>query len=230
MNPYANVQPFDGNAIAQRFQQGRQMRQERDTRNALMDYMQAEMGNGIVAGDQTTQQADEAIRAVMRANPQMGMQLLQQRRQKQAQTQQQQIEIVGRVAAWADTPEKWDQGIDHLAMEGVPGVEKYKGKFSPGLRAAVMAKAGVGDKSQQPTEMQRNYEFLQGQDPQLAQSYLKNQAEGAPLIASNGDGTFTIIPRGMAQGQQQASAPPPPPPGFVLDNGGQSGAPAGNFP
>ncbi len=37
--------------------------------------------------------------------------------------------------------------------------------------------------------MQRNYEFLKGQNPDLADSYLRNQAEGSPLVVDNGDGT-----------------------------------------
>ncbi len=139
MNPYANVQPFDHNAVAQRFQQGRQMRQERDTKNALMDYYGAQMGDDPAA---------QSLMPVMRANPELGGRLLSQHQERQAKSQQQQIELVGQAAAFADTPEKWDQVIDQLAMEGIPGVEKYKGKFSPALRATIMAKAGVADKQQ----------------------------------------------------------------------------------
>ena len=56
------------------------------------------------------------------------------------------------------------------------------------------------------TALQRNYEFMAGKDPKLADQYLHGQAEGPPLIANNGDGTFTIIPRSMVGGQQATGA------------------------
>lgn len=51
------------------------------------------------------------------------------------------------------------------------------------------------------TELQKDYEYLKGIDPKLADQFLHNKAQGGPLIASNGDGTFTVIPRAMAQPQ-----------------------------
>lgn len=219
MNPYDNVKLFDYNAVNQRFQQGQRRHQERDTTNALMDYYGSQLGNDPSA---------QSLIPVLRANPELGGRLLGEHQQRQQRAQADQIQMVGRAAQWADTSEKWDQAIDQLAAEGIPGVERYKGQFSPALRATVMAKAGVGQE-RQGTAMQQNYEFLKQQNPQLADSYLKNQAEGAPLIASNGDGTFTIIPRSMAGGQQLGN-PAPQEVTFTPVDGGPTQPASGNFP
>lgn len=51
-------------------------------------------------------------------------------------------EVIGNVAQWADTPEKWDRGIDQLVNMGYADLAQYKGKFSPESRMAAISAAG----------------------------------------------------------------------------------------
>lgn len=62
---------------------------------------------------------------------------------------------------------------------------------------------------QHPPAMQQNYEFLNGIDPKLGTDYLHRQTDEPPLIAPNGDGTFTIIPRTSGSGARQPPAARP---------------------
>lgn len=103
--------------------------------------------------------------------------------------------------------------------------------FDPNYVRSLISVADAMEKDAAPTSMQRNYEFLKGQNPQLADRYLQGQAEGDPIVQRNEDGTMTVYPRSMINGGGQP-APPPPPPGFVVDGqGGQPGqSSAGGFP
>lgn len=47
-----------------------------------------------------------------------------------------------------------------------------------------------------PTALQRNYEYLRGARPDLADQYLESQAMAPPLVVPNADGTRTIYPAG----------------------------------
>lgn len=51
-------------------------------------------------------------------------------------------ELVGNVAQWADTPEKWDKGIDYLVQSGYADLEQYRGKYSPEGRMSAISAAG----------------------------------------------------------------------------------------
>lgn len=51
-----------------------------------------------------------------------------------------QTDFLGRAAHYADTPEKWDAAIDEGMRLGIPGLEQYKGKFSPGTRQWAIAR------------------------------------------------------------------------------------------
>lgn len=74
-----------------------------------------------------------------------------------------------------------------------------------------------------PTELQRDYEYLKQVNPALADQFIHMKTEGGPLIANNGDGTFTVIPRAMAQGgAPQAGAMP-----HVTDQASYDAVPAG---
>lgn len=95
------------------------------------------------------------------------------------------------------------------------------------------------------TELQKDYEYLKGVDPKAADEFLHNKTQGAPLIANNGDGTFTIIPRNTIAPQSSGGAPSV---GAVEDGyrfkggdpakqenwepvqGGQTAQPSGGFP
>jgi hypothetical protein len=59
----------------------------------------------------------------------------------QRKTLETQGKIFGDAALFADDPQKWDATIDALASR-FPNIAQYKGKFSPALRASVIAEAG----------------------------------------------------------------------------------------
>jgi hypothetical protein len=104
---------------------------------------------------------------------------------------------------WADTPEKWQYVQQHYSQKGID-LSPYRFEDRERGLVALDQIGGYLKGDGNPTNFQREYEFLQGKDPSLADKYLRGKAEGPPLVANNGDGTFTIIPRGFT-GQQ----PPP---------------------
>lgn len=61
-----------------------------------------------------------------------------------------------------------------------------------------------GQRGEQVSGMERDYEFIRQHNPALADQYLRNRAEGSPVVANNGDGTFTIVPRSQIGGGQPA--------------------------
>lgn len=200
---------MDYNALVmQGFANGRNMRKSLDMDKAL---------NALSAKPD-----DPAATAqIMRYDPSLGMQVMsgQQQRLQQATKQQEEqakklTEVFGRAARAAKTPQQWDAIAGWLAQNGVAGAEKVIGKFSPEMRAGYMAQAGLDDDAQDPTSMQRNYEFLKGIDEKLAQSYLQGQADPTQWIRTE-DSTgvhITPVPRsGPAQaGGQQPAEPPAP--------------------
>jgi hypothetical protein len=186
--------PDVGAAVLQGYQVGQQLARQRATENALRAYA-------------TNPDDPRAVGALIQADPRIGLQIRQQQAERQqalAQQQRQLTEdhwkVIGQVAQWADTPEKWDAGVDHLVEQGIPEAAQYKGKFDPALRTTFMAKAGIEPNKTSGTAMQQNYEWLKTQDPVLANQYLHNQAEGSPIVVDNGDGTRTIYPRSQLTG------------------------------
>jgi hypothetical protein len=72
-----------------------------------------------------------------------------QARQHQAELTQQEheawVKTIGQAAKMADTPEKWDAAVDYFASHGHPDALQFKGQFSPAIRLAFMAQAGISD-------------------------------------------------------------------------------------
>lgn len=114
-------------------------------------------------------------------------------------------------------------------IEGAP--EQFDQAYVDGVRQTAQSLIRATQRPQQPqgpTTLQRNYEYLRQTNPALAEQYLRNQAEGPPMLGNNGDGTFTIIPRAMINGGSPAPAAGPQP-GTVEDGyrfrGGDPGDP-----
>lgn len=196
MNPYNQLaNPAQvGQHLMQSFQQGGQMRQQMETQNALSQYA-------------LNPQDPKGREALARWNPQLAIQLQQQEAQnaiKGLEAHREKVLMGAKIVRQVNPKDDagWQQ-VRAMAQQVGINLADVPPNYDPQYVQGLIAVADAFDpqKQAQPTEMQRNYEFLKGQNPQLADSYLQNRAEGAPLIASNGDGTFTIIPRGMAQGQ-----------------------------
>ncbi|MES2904554.1 MAG: hypothetical protein V4696_10250 [Pseudomonadota bacterium] len=170
-------------------ERGRAVRKRAETESALAAYGQ-------------NPDDPAALGALIQADPQMGMRARDDQMQRAAMAQkaqdaarQEELSLYGRLAKVADTPEEWDATIDRLEEIGVANAASYRGKFSPEARQALMVAGGVADDGDKKTAMEQNYEFLSRIDPEVGKKYIQRQTDQPPMIASNGDGTFTVIPR-----------------------------------
>lgn len=141
------------------------------------------------------------------------------------------VQYIGNLAAWADTEEKWEQAVAYLAANGHPQAAQFSGKFST-ARIPLMAQANIAPpkETDSRTALQRNYEFLQGVNPELAGQYLEGQAQGPPIFQRNEDGTITVFPRSMLGGAGRGVTVTP---GAVVDDprkGDAGGNASGGFP
>lgn len=235
--------PNAGQSFLQSFQQGIKQNQERAAQNALSAY-------ALDPNNST------ALATAIRTNPESAISLMNanttRQREQAALTQQQHeqwTKYAGNLAKWADTPQKWDQAIDYLLSSNHPEVsteqlQALKGHFDPALRQSFMAQAGISDPG--PTDLQRNVDYMNGQQPGLGDSYLQNEADKPqPVQTANPDGTITVhwvrpplntsgsttlpsnLPRVSDQKGYDALAPGAhylDPNGNVRTKGGQSGA------
>jgi hypothetical protein len=209
--------------IAGSYQQGVQFSAQQDQRQLQQDR-QRRLADLL---PQAAQGNRGAINQIAGIDPEMFMKLDdRQREQAKAET----ADLTSAVR-WAQTPEQWAQVQQYYGPKGVDlsgyGFEQREqamlrlGKIGEYLNSAPKNDA---------TSMQRNYEFLRQQNPQLADQYLRGQAEGSPIVQRNEDGTMTVYPRSMLSGGQSQGQPaPPPPPGFVIDGGQMGSRPSGNF-
>ncbi len=139
-----------------------------------------------------------------------------------------------------------------LATAGQLGIDlsEVPQQFDPQYVESLIAAADTFNPSavQQPTTMQRDYEFLNARDPKLGESYLNNKAN-PPRFMPDGAGGFIAVDPGSFSGPTgpAASAGGGPAPGTVEDGfrfkggdparqenwepvaGGQTVAPSGTF-
>jgi hypothetical protein len=156
-------------------------------------------------------------RAQAAAAPFAPGQVMQARQQQAELTQQEHdawVKTLASAAKMADTPEKWDAAVDYFVSHGHAEAAQFKGKFSPGLRAAFMAQGGIADdKPAQPhfVPFQQGGGVLQVKPDGTTKMLVKPNEGGHPT------GAPVAGPLTDEQMQQ-------------LLSGGQSGAtPAGNF-
>lgn len=119
-------------AFTQAFEQGRERKRQDETRNALMAYAQNPSEQGLNA---LAQYAPEV--AIQERGRFQQQQVAAQEREQEGL--QRRLQLVGRVASMADTPEKWDAGVDYLVQQGYSDLAQYKGKFSEEARQAAIA-------------------------------------------------------------------------------------------
>jgi len=106
------------------------------------DVAQSAMGNAPPAGEAGMQRDRLASLPDVAQSPQPPAQVLQPAQQREWQ------QYIGKVAAWADTPEKWDQAVDYFVQSGFPNAAELRGGFSPQLRQQFMAQGGYSDAEQ----------------------------------------------------------------------------------
>jgi hypothetical protein len=198
MDP-AYFAPFNlGDALAKR-QQLQANQQQLDDRHRLADLLpRAENGD------------EQAMNQIAGINPQLFERMSEQHKQQAAA----EVADLSSAVKWAmqdpnQRTQRWNQVVDHYSQH-IPSVAQYRDH--PEMAENALLQLGqLGSYLEQPktTAMQQNYDFFASKDPKMAEQYLRNQAEGSPLIASNGDGTFTIVPRNMVGGSApQASTVP----------------------
>ena len=207
--------PNAGQAFQQSFQQGMAQNQARAAKNALASYAMDPTNQGAFAQAVT---ADPST-AIALQNSQTERQRYSQE-QNQAQLKQWHS-YAGSLAKWADTPEKWDQAIDHLLQMNHPDISTQdllalKGHFDPALRANFMAQGGVqDDKPDELTQFMTNA-GIDPNSPQGKQMYgaaATNRVDPMQQVqTANPDGTITVHwvrpPMPGAQGQSSLSPPP----------------------
>ena len=131
MDPYALIAqyPNAGQAFSDAFQQGMQ-------KNAINALMQ-------------NPNDPKALAMYGQYDPKGALEykLEQQKTQSTLSAEQtkQWHDYAGRLAKWADTPEKWDQAVDYMVAQGHTEAAQLKGKFSPQLRQSFMALGGQAD-------------------------------------------------------------------------------------
>lgn len=199
-----NFDLLDPNAFQRGFEQGRAPFEEIRARREQQSFANALAALQANPGD------TNALAQVTQVAPEFGFRIGQDMRAQQQAGRERLLKVVGTLAKNSKDPQSWDAAVDYLASQGIEGAAQYKGQFSPQMRAAIMAEAGIEDDTADPTTLQRDYEFLNSIDPALGQQFLQRRTAEPPMIASNGDGTFTIIPRSQFAPQQGAATAPPP--------------------
>ena len=222
MNPLANLQQFNiagnaQNALMQGMQVGDAMRQRKEAE--MRQKATDEAYRGIMTGDKTGIKAlaalpggakdayainntltERQVREDVAAGRSPATALAAINWDDYAKLNEQQnkmaienVKIIGQIALFADTPEKWDQQVDQLG----PQFAQYKGQFAQ--RESVIARAG------------QMVQFLEQQKPQYM------------TPASDEDLVNIKDPAAIAafQASRTGRGPVAPlPPGFELDEGG----------
>ncbi len=152
-------------------------------------------------------------------DPRLAIQVRQQQAQAQAAKQEKDVGVIAALARDSKDPASFDAAVDQVVAMGYPDAAQFKGKFSPGLRSALMAAGGIKDDVGQPTSLERNYEFYQRTAPDLAPKYLENQANPVRFVPDGMGGVTVVDPAAFQNGPTgpAASKGGGPQPGTVED-------------
>jgi hypothetical protein len=200
-----------GPDIGQQFQQGyalgEQRREQRETRNAL----------GTLAANPND---PAAMGALAQANPALGLQWrgqqIQERRvaQQDARTQlearQEDIRAGAQIIRQVNPTDEagWQQALTAARAAGV-NIEGAPPSFNQEYVRSLISIADALEPARQEAVpgIQREVDYYRSIGrTDLAQQLLERHAEGPPIVASNGDSTFTVIPR-SAINQPRSPAP-----------------------
>lgn len=212
-----------GDAFNQAYQQGLEQRKK----------AKAEQAMGRLA---TNPDDVEALAMLAEADLPAAMQVQSQMQQRKlAGLEQHRGNIVGfaKIARQLQVKDEasYQQALAVARQYGLP-VEQAPPNFDPQYVQGVLSIADAFEPPKQENNPASVQEFQFAKQQGFQGTYMDFMEEKrGPIVANNGDGTFTLIPRGMGGAPQGGGNIPPPPPGFVLDNdGGQTAPPSGNFP
>lgn len=204
MNPAAI-----GQSLTQSFEQGQEKRREVDGRNALTAYAM-------------NPDDPAAFQGLAQHHPQAAMQVRErQQKQQQAALEQHRESIVTGAKIFRQLGVK-----DDASYQQARGIAQQMGidladvppQYDPQYVQGVIAIADTfapPKQSTQPASVEE-YQFAKGQG--FEGGYMDFiETKRGPIVANNGDGTFTIVPRGMAGQQGGAPQGEGPQPGAVED-------------
>lgn len=147
-----------------------------------------------------------AVNALATADPALAIQIRQQ--QAQAQTKADES-FRDSIKAGGDIIRRIQQANPQMPKEQVyalardtavrmriPGADQAPAQFDEQYYNTLLY-ASDPARGEAPTSLERNYDFYKRVRPELADQYLRGQAEGPPIIQRNEDGTTTVYPRSM---------------------------------
>jgi hypothetical protein len=188
--------PFD---FAQSYGRGlqiHQMQEEQQNKKRLADLLPQALN-----GDKG------ATAQIAGINPELFMKLDdRQREQAKAELSDMTGAVRWAMSDPAQRAQRWNQVVDFYSQH-IPGVAQYR-DHPEMAEGALMQLGQIGEYlkpqgAEQPSSV-REYEYAKSQGFKGSYMDFTNQ-KGGPLVANNGDGTFTLIPRTMAGPQPSAS-------------------------
>lgn len=194
MNPYANLQPANnaGNAFMQAFQQGQQQRQQQETQNALAKYA-------------TNPDDPGAMEGLAKYNPQLAIQLQQQKRQealKGLEAHRENIVMGAKIFRQFGVKDQatYDAAKQAAQMAGID-ISQVPPQFDPQYVQGVVTIADAFE----PQKQTQDPSFIREADalgiPRDEAAQLWRQKQG--IVVING------IPHMVQQGRGQQAGPPP---------------------
>ncbi len=129
-------------------------------------------------------------------DPRLAMQLRERQAASQAAKHEKDTAMIAALARDSKDPETFDQAVDQVVAMGYPEAAQFKGKFSPGLRSALMAAGGIKDDAAESP-----YQAVAGQPGAGVYRFDKRNGTMTELVRAN-DGT------GMAGAPVAPTVPP----------------------
>lgn len=158
-------------------------------------YARSEQQRQQIAGayDVTTGRVDQA--AVRNAYLQAGDIKGYQDYSKSLQGDQAEAaKLIGQLALYADTPQKWDEAIDWAASRGARELLQYKGQFSEQNRMTALALGGQYDTYRQQNDPKwvtpGEGGAFNARDPRSVEGWLRSQGAPASPPATGGGGSL----------------------------------------
>ncbi len=149
-----------------------------------------------------------AVNALAQVDPRLAIQVRQQQAQAQGKANEDYREsmkaggeIVRRIQQ--QNPQMPKEQVYSVARQAaismrIPGADQAPPEFNEQYFNTLLYAADPAKTAQQPADVQE-YEYAKGQG--YAGTYMQfKEADRGPIVANNGDGTFTLIPRGAAPG------------------------------
>ncbi len=237
MNPYANVQPFDGNAISERYDKGRRQRKEYEAENALAKYAQ-------------NPQDEKARAAMAKWAPEKLMDFQQQQRREAMAGLESRREEIGMAAkiVGAIKPQDqagWDQALQIAQQYGLD-LSNVPKQFDPAhVQRIIQIDQALNPQKNDTPSAVREYEYRQRLPEAERGNYDRFRQSTRPQIFGSPESGYNIYDPNQGAPQAQPQRVPskeaydalPPgtqyiaPDGSLRVKGGQTGsAPSGGFP